>query len=53
MLNLFEGETEMVAVGDYVVCPVCGGKARVVYVADMESDASSSVRNGIFMAQEA
>lgn len=22
----------MVAVGDYVVCPVCGGKARVVYV---------------------
>jgi len=22
----------MVDVGDYVVCPVCGGKARVVYV---------------------
>jgi hypothetical protein len=22
----------MVNVGDYVVCPVCGGKARVVYV---------------------
>ncbi|MDH5753894.1 MAG: hypothetical protein OEY95_01620 [Candidatus Bathyarchaeota archaeon] len=22
----------MIDVGDYVVCPVCGGKARVVYV---------------------
>jgi hypothetical protein len=40
----------MVDVGDYVVCPVCGGKAHVIYVSRMESDASSSVRNNMFLA---
>jgi hypothetical protein len=40
----------MIDVGNYVLCPVCGGKAVLFTSAEMESNASSSVRNGTLMA---